>query len=50
MGDVRGFMKYPRNYEPKEPVAERLGYSPGSFSQLFGYGIRLLKVRLVRIQ
>ncbi len=24
MGDVRGFMKYPRNYEPKEPVAERL--------------------------
>ncbi len=24
MGDVRGFMKYSRNYEPKEPVADRL--------------------------
>ena len=24
MGDVRGFMKYRRNYVPKEPVAERL--------------------------
>jgi glutamate synthase (NADPH) small chain len=24
MGDVRGFMKYRRNYEPKESVAERL--------------------------
>ncbi len=24
MGDVRGFMKYGRNYVPKEPVAERL--------------------------
>jgi glutamate synthase (NADPH/NADH) small chain len=24
MGDVRGFMKYGRNYIPKEPVAERL--------------------------
>lgn len=24
MGDVRGFMKYQRNYEAKEPVAERL--------------------------
>ena len=24
MGDVRGFMKYERNYVPKEPVADRL--------------------------
>ena len=24
MGEVRGFMKYPRGYVPKEPVAERL--------------------------
>ena len=24
MGDVRGFMKYPRNYVPKQPVDERL--------------------------